>query len=103
MPLTPCVAKTDSNGITSTKSSICKDMSRHLVILYRHIETLSRHIETCLDTSAYCLHTSRQYLETLIIALENSLERKKIMCNSYNGLERYVSICNLEHAFLSGF
>ena len=64
-------------------------------------------IETCLDTSrhyvdisTHCLHTSWHCLDTLMISLENSLERKKIIWFLYNGLERYVSICIFEHEFL---
>ena len=29
-----------------------------------------------------------------MIVLENGLEKKKIMYILYNGLERYVSVCN---------
>ena len=54
--------------------------------------TLSRYIEACVDTSTHCLHTSKQCFETLMIAKENGLERKKMMYNSYDDPESYVSV-----------
>ena len=48
----------------------------------------------CVNTSRHCLHTSRHCVGTAMIALENGLEIKKIMYFLYNGLERYVSVCN---------
>ena len=50
-------------------------------------------METCLDTSTHCQYTSRHCHETpLMITLENDLERRKMIYNSYNDLERYVSV-----------
>ena len=36
---------------------------------------------------------SRHCLETFMISLENGVERKNIIYNSYNGLQSYVSVC----------
>ena len=35
-----------------------------------------------------------------MIALENGLERKKIIYNSYSGLENYIYYMSLEHVLL---
>ena len=38
-----------------------------------------------------------------MIALENGLERKRLIYNSYNGLESYVSVCNWNmHFYIDG-
>ena len=78
---------------------ILLDMSRHIDI--RHDWSLSSHIQICLDTSKHyvyscmhCLHSSRQCLDTIMIELENGLERKKIIYISNNESERYVSVHN---------
>ena len=60
-------------------SSHCLDTSRHCLDMQTHLD-MSKHIINCLDT--------------LMIALENGLERKKIIYFLYNGLERYLSVCN---------
>ena len=62
--------------------------------LSSHIETCLDTMRHCLDTCRHCLHTSRHCLDTLMIALENHLERKKIINILYNDLDRYVSVCN---------
>ena len=81
-------------------------MSRHILTLSRQIKTLhgddqvlSRHTETCLatlrhfrSTSKHDIQTSRYCLDILMMALENGLERKKIVL--HNSLERYVSVYN---------
>ena len=54
------------------ESKYCVDMLPHLDIVYIH-QTLSWNLTT---------------------ALENGLERKKMIYNSCNDLERYVSVCN---------
>ena len=64
------------------------DISRYLLTLSTHIYTLSRH--TFLDTFTHCLHTSRYCPETLMIALDNGLERRKMIKSLYHGLESYV-------------
>ena len=57
-------------------------MSSHCVNTLRHCLDMTRHyldIKTCLDTFIHYLHTSRHCLETLMIGLENCLERKKML------------------------
>ena len=75
----------------------CLDMWTHLDIS-RYLLTLSRHKDMS-STSMHCLHTSRHCLETIMIALENGLERKKIKYM----YEMALNICfymYLGHVFL---
>ena len=66
-----------------------RDMFRHCLDMQKHLN-MPRHINIG-KTCRYCLHSSTHCLDTLIILLENGLERKK-MDVSCNGLERYFSV-----------
>ena len=56
----------------------------------RHIETCLDTLRHCVDTSTHCVHTSRHCLDTFMIALENGLDRKKIMYILHIILESHV-------------
>ena len=70
--------------------------------MFRHIETCLDPARHCIDTSTHCLNTSRHCLDTIMIALENDLERKKIIYILHTGLERHVSVCNKSMYFYMG-